>query len=203
MMAMRRCPSSIRCRVAVRQPCQLVVPTDRMPGPGSSGGSITTSGMRAAASRCSSLLSGRFSTVSAPSVPRAVARFSQAVNPPGESTVLTTTLAPASSAACTVPRSSSSAHGVCRVAISRSTTPKPSREATWYPSRRSSAAIRARVPAATSVRPLSTLDTADTDTPASAAMPASVLRPVPRATAAPVRRDFRNFSHLRVTGEGS
>ena len=111
MMAMRRCPSSIRWRVAVRQPCQFVVPTDRMPGPGSPGGSITTSGMRAAASRCSSPLSGRFSTVSAPSVPRAVARFSQAVKPPGESTVLTTTLAPASSAACTVPRSSSSAHG--------------------------------------------------------------------------------------------
>jgi hypothetical protein len=29
------------------------------------------------------------------------------------------------------------------------------------------------------------LDTADTDTPASAAMPASVLRPVSRTTAAP------------------
>ena len=37
MMAIRRWPSSIRCRVAVRPPCQLVVPTDRMPGPGSSG----------------------------------------------------------------------------------------------------------------------------------------------------------------------
>ena len=63
--------------------------------------------------------------------------------------------------------------------------------------------MRARVPAATSVRPLSTLDTADTDTPASAAMPASVLRPVSRATAAPVRRDFRNFSRSSLTRRGS
>ena len=117
--------------MAVSPPCQLVVPTDRMPAPGSSGGSITTSGIRAAASRCSSLLSGRCSTHSAPSVPRAAARSSHLVNPAGESTVLTTTLTADSSAACTVPCSSSSAHGLCTLAISRSTTPKPSRDTTW------------------------------------------------------------------------
>ena len=50
------------------------------------------------------------------------------MNPAGESMVVTTTLAPASVAASTVPRSSSSAQGLCRLAISRSTTPKPSRE---------------------------------------------------------------------------
>ena len=83
MMAMRRWPSSIRWRVAVRPPCQLVVPTERMPAPGSTGGSITTSGIRAAASRCSSRLPGRCRTHSAPSVPRAVARSSQPANPAG------------------------------------------------------------------------------------------------------------------------
>src|ERR1022692_2039978 len=56
--------------------------------------------------------------------------------------------------------------------------------------------MRARVSAATSVRPLRTLDTAETDTPASAAMPARVLRRVPGATAAP----FRNF-HRTAGGE--
>ena len=92
---------------------------------------MTTSGIRAAASRWSSWLPGRCSTHSAPSVPRSAAWSSQPVNSAGEATVVTTTLVPVSVAASTVPRSSSSAHGLCRVAMSRSTTPKPSREATW------------------------------------------------------------------------
>src|ERR1700760_4897353 len=40
--------------------------------------------------------------------------------------------------------------------------------------------MRSRVPGATSVRPLSTLDTVETETPAWAAIPVSVLRPASR-----------------------
>ena len=160
----------MRCRVADRPPCQLVVPTDRTSPPGSDGGSMTTSGTLASAILRSVAGSGRYSTLSAPRVPRAVAILSQRANSLAEPTRLTMTLISVSAAAVTAPRISSSDHRPPSWPISRSTTPMPDLGATWYPCVRRIRPSRSLVSGATSVRPLSTLDTVETDTPADAAM---------------------------------
>ena len=121
----------MRCRVADRPPCQLVVPTDRTSPPGSDGGSMTTSGRLASAILRNVAGSGRYSTLSAPRVPRAVAILSQRANSLAEPTRLTMTLISVSAAAVTAPRISSSDHRPPSWPISRSTTPMPDLGATW------------------------------------------------------------------------
>ena len=160
----------MRCRVAARPPCQLVVPTDRISPPGSAGGSMTTSGRLASAILRSIAGSGRYRTLSAPRVPRVVAILSQRANSLADPTRLTMTLISVSAAAVTAPRISSSDHRPPSWPISRSTTPMPDLGATWYPCVRRIRPSRSLVSGATSVRPLSTLDTVETDTPADAAM---------------------------------
>jgi hypothetical protein len=162
-----------------------VVPTDRMPtdrmpadrrrAAGSQGGSISTSGIFTRASLRRSAADGSRKTERTPDVPRAMTRSSHLVYAVLSLSVVTSTLMPSSSAASTAPRSSSSDQGPCRLPISMSTTPKPAAGMTWCPWSRSSAATRARVAGATSVPPLRTLDTVDTDRPACAAIALSVL----------------------------
>ena len=92
---------------------------------------MTTSGTRASATWRIAAESGRWSTLSTPRVPRAVAIFSQRPNSAAEVTRLTMTLVSVSAAAVTAPRISSSAQGLPRRPISRSTTPIPAGGATW------------------------------------------------------------------------
>jgi len=74
---------------------------------------------------------GTYNTLSAPSVPRTAAIFSQRSNSAAEATRLTMTLISVSAAALTAPRISSSDHGLPSPPVSRSTTPMPGADATW------------------------------------------------------------------------
>ena len=95
--------------------------------------------------------------------------------------MVTTTLVPASRAASTAPRMQLLGPWAVQAADEQVDHAEPRREHDLVAVAAQQPAIRSRVPGATSVRPLSTLDTVETETPASAAMPVSVLRPGSRA----------------------
>ena len=177
--------------MAARPPAQLVAPTLARSGGGGLAGSTTTSGMPALRS-CSSWASvtSEITTIT-PSVSWLASALVQLAGRAlpcrtAETATPVSWLAPHSS----TPRRISTAHGLSRPLNTRSMRPErrclpvPTR-VYWYSS--SSRSTRARVSAATSGRPLTTFDTVGSETPASAAMTASVVRPAVRFPVVRVR----------------
>ncbi len=108
-----RCPSSTRCRVAARPPCQLVAPIDGTSAPGSPAGSITTNGMERLVSSARWDSSSPDRTRTTPCGRRA-ATWSAQVRPGVRRPALSdsTTLSPASRATFSTPRMTSSAQAL-------------------------------------------------------------------------------------------
>ena len=117
----RRCPSSIKWRVAVKPPDQLVAPTVVTLGSGSPRGSTTAKGRpRARSSACSRWLR-RASSRIMPRVPRALMWSSHDRCSAASDRDVNETVSPASDAAVTAPRTISIAHGLSSSAKTRST----------------------------------------------------------------------------------
>src|SRR6266571_4224150 len=177
----RRCPKPSRCSVAARPPAQFVAPTLGRSGGGGFPGSRTTSGMSASRS-CSSWLpvSSEVTRIT-PSVSWLASPLVQLAG----RALPCRTAETATAVECSVPHSStprkiSTAHGLSSPLNTRSM--RPDRRCRRVPARVywcswSSRSTSARVAGATSRRPFTTFETVGSDTPASAAIAARVVRP--------------------------
>ncbi len=117
----RRCPSSMRCRVAVKPPDQLVAPTVVTLGSGSPRGSTTAKGRPRARNSACSRCPRRASNKMIPRVPLALMWSSQDLSSTPSESDVSATFRPVSEAAATAPRTISIAHGLSSSAKTRST----------------------------------------------------------------------------------
>src|ERR1700728_357091 len=179
MAAIRRWPSESRCSVAANPPAQLVAPTDGMSAGGVLAGSITTSGMPAPRSWLTWASVTLVITRITPSLWwLAIVEVQLAGRASPCRTDETAIAVPRSAPHSSTPRRISTAHGLSRPMNTRSMRPErrlsrgPLR-GDWCRSR--SCSTPALVAGETSGRPFTTFDTVGSETPASAAMAASVV----------------------------
>jgi len=178
MAPMRVCPRLIRWSVTARPPAQFVAPTLGRSGSGRLTGSTTTSGMPSSRTwRSWGMVSSEVTRIT-PSVSWLASALVQLA---GLALPWRTaeTVAPMECAEhqSSTPRRISTAHGLSSPLKMRSISPVRRRRRSpgrWYLRSPSNRSTRARVSGATSGRPLTTLDTVGSETPASAAIAARV-----------------------------
>ena len=168
MMPIRRCPSASRCRVAASPPFQLVAPMEAVSWTGSPVGSTTTNGIpRALSWACIPSHRSENTATAPPAGARGCPRSSRARSPrpciPDRRP-----RGGAGPATCSTPGTISSAHSDSSSwkMTSSSGADVGCPPAADSPAPRSISSTRRRVSGETSGRPLITLDTVGTETPA-------------------------------------